>query len=175
MLYKASWAVIKQEEPSTAPKQTEAEVTADHEEKTRKNEMDHNANIHNPAITGFIRDVLPRIEQQRDETNHFLDNMGNIILAPNGKKVVGPVVKVSNAQDEAIRYMRAHFNTTPGKGFDPSGDAGGNTTGGEGGLSDTGRAETDFLSYPTDGDDSRHNTTSRSRFMPGREVQLPAA
>ena len=165
-----SWFLLKQEaQQLQKPQQTPEEVTANHEQKFNDAKMQHSANINNDSIKNYVTTYLPVMTDARNSLHDLQEDVGELLLAPNAKKVINPVDKAIKSLTDAIRIGRAHLPDTPGDGFEMNG-----TELGDPGLNNTalGLAEnfsmpgSETLDYPSHGDQSSGNITSRSRFQP---------
>jgi len=156
-----SWEVLKQgAEGMQKLPDTPEKVIADHEQKFNDAKMQHNANINNDSIKNYIMTNLPVMTRARDDLHRLQEDVGELLLAPNAKKVINPVDKAIKSLTDAIRMARAHLPETPGNGFSDvdSGDAL-NRSAKEMGTSDG-------LGFPSHGDSTHAGGTSRSSFAP---------
>ncbi len=155
-----SWEVLKQgAEGMQKLPETPEKVAADHEQKFNDAKMQHNANINNDSIKNYITTNLPVMTRARDDLHQLQEDVGELLLAPNAKKVINPVDKAIKALTDAIRMARAHLPETPGAGFsDVNGDAL-NRSAQEMGVADG-------LGFPSQGDTTHAQNTSRSTFAP---------
>ena len=155
-----SWLVLKQGAGAMQKlPDTPEKVAADHEQKFNDAKMQHNANINNDSIKNYITTNLPVMTRARDDLHRLQEDVGELLLAPNAKKVINPVDKAIKALTDAIRMARAHLPETPGAGFsDVDGDALNRS------AQQMGRE--DGLNFPSAGDTTHTQHTSRSTFAP---------
>ena len=155
-----SWELLKQNaEGMQKLPETPEKVMADHEQKFNDAKMQHNANINNDSIKNYTMTSLPIMTRARDDLHQLQEDVGELLLAPNAKKVINPVDKAIKALTDAIRMSRAHLPETPGAGFaDVNGDA----------LNRSAQmmGAEDGLDFPSAGDTTYANNTSRSTYAP---------
>jgi len=158
--FSQSWAILKQgAEGMQKLPETPEKVMADHEQKFNDAKMQHNANINNDSIKNYITTNLPVMTRARDDLHRLQEDVGELLLAPNAKKVINPVDKAIKALTDAIRMARAHLPETPGAGFSDLDNDALNRSAQEMGTADG-------LDFPSAGDTTHAQNTSRSTFAP---------
>jgi len=155
-----SWALLKQgAEGMQKLPETPEKIVADHEQKFNDAKMQHNANINNDSIKNYITTNLPVMTRARDDLHNLQEDVGELLLAPNAKKVINPVDKAIKALTDAIRMARAHLPETPGAGFRGEDNDALNRSAQQMGTQDS-------LDFPSSGDMTHASGTSRSTFAP---------
>ena len=158
-----SWAILKEgAEGMQKLPETPEKITADHEQKFNDAKMQHNASINNDSIKNYVMSNLPVMTRARDELHSLQEDVGELLLAPNAKKVINPVDKAIKSLTDAIRMARAHLPETPGAGFTDS------TSGGNESLNQSAQemGTQEGLGFPSSGDMTHAGNTSRSTFAP---------
>mgnify|MGYP003674089256 CR=1 FL=1 len=154
-----SWEILKQSADGMQKlPDTPEKVVADHEQKFQDAKMQHNANINNDSIKNYISTNLPVMTRARNDLHQLQEDVGELLLAPNAKKVINPVDKAIKALTDAIRMARAHLPETPGNGFSED-DSPLNQSAQEMGAQDG-------LDFPSSGDMTHASGTSRSTYAP---------
>ena len=114
-----SWdsMLSKEEKAPMTPQQT---VNA-HEKKFQEERMNHNATIANPSLRQLTQQLLPVLTESHDSLSDILNRAGTALLAPNHKRITGPVDKAINSLRQAIQMANAHTSNSLGEGFDLEG------------------------------------------------------
>jgi len=159
-----SWEVLKQSaEGMQKLPETPEKISADHEQKFNDAKMQHNASINNDSIKNYVMSNLPVMTRARDDLHRLQEDVGELLLAPNAKKVINPVDKAIKSLTDAIRMARAHLPETPGAGFAET------SSGGNDALNRSAEemgGDFDGLAFPSSGDMTHAGNTSRSTFAP---------
>ena len=155
-----SWEVLKQgAEGMQKLPETPEKISADHEQKFNDAKAQHNASINNDSIKNYVMGNLPVMTRARDDLHALQEDVGELLLAPNAKKVINPVDKAIKALTDAIRMARAHLPETPGNGFSDVNSDALNRSAQEMGTQEG-------LGFPSSGDMTHAGGTSRSTFAP---------
>lgn len=157
-----SWDVLKQGDAQQKLPETPEKITADHEQKFNDAKMQMNANINNDSIKQYIMTNLPVMTRARDDLHSLQEDVGELLLAPNAKKVINPVDKAIKSLTDAIRMARAHLPETPGAGFEMGASPLGNEA-----LNNSAKDMAgEGLNFPSEGDMTHAGGTSRSVYAP---------